>query len=234
MFCSKKRRPAGSASHDQQKPQPLTHAQARKLANAMLRILKRWFDAVGMHDIRKHNELAGQHAEIVKILNKIEERTLAGSRPGPIPEELAAWPEGEAILPGVEAAGKPPSKDILRALGASLDQYDELLSTLRRMAERCPENCFAGAFASETLARLEGMRADVISLLRMNEVELIESAEHFDPRLHRPIATCPRPEGATGDGEVKRIGLIQKQKGKERVIKPAAIVLYNDVKIHLK
>jgi molecular chaperone GrpE (heat shock protein) len=57
---------------------------------------------------------------------------------------------------------------------------------------------------------------------------------HFDPSRHMVIATSPRPTGATGDGEIKRVGLVQNHSGKARVIRPASVVLYDDVKIQFE
>ncbi len=73
----------------------------------------------------------------------------------------------------------------------------------------------------------------MVSLLRSSDVELIDSAEHFDPSRHMPIATRPRPAGASGDGEIIRVGLLEKRQGRDRVIRPASTVLYEDAKIQV-
>jgi len=111
----------------------------------------------------------------------------------------------------------------------SVRQYDEFVATLRDVAESCSIECFARHFAEQTIQRLQGMRAENVSLLRLHGVELIDSVEKFDASRHRAVGFCPRPEGKEGEGEVKKVGFLLKTEGKEKVLQPAIVVLYEDV-----
>ena len=215
------------------RPAPVTYGQMRKLANAMLLIIKRWLGAMRVHNIRQHNELARDHARILKLLSEVKGGMSPAEQPVCTPEANAAPVAGEAAAPATEPREEKPGTDILKALGMSLNQYDEFLGKLKMLADSCSDSCFANRFAKETISGVECMRADVVSLLKMNDIELIVSAERFDPLRHLPIATCPRPDGETGDGEVRRTGLVCRRDGRDKIIKPASIVLYDDVKVQL-
>ena len=146
------------------------------------------------------------------------------------PASLQTEMPEEVVEIGKEQQETEAPPDLLLAVGMSVPQYDEFIREMRNIAGNCPEACFATKLAGETLSRLEGMRAETISLLAMHDVGLIDSVERFDPSRHRPVGTCQRPEAAQGDGEIKRVGLVRLIGDKEKVIRPALVVLFDDVK----
>lgn len=137
----------------------------------------------------------------------------------------------EQILEKVTQAESQSNMDILVQLGTRIIECDEFADVLRRLSAKCPEGCAAARLAAENLERVEGMRAGTVNLLAMHDVNLIDSVERFDAIRHRPVGTCPRPGDARGDGYVQRIGFVYTRNSMERVLKPALIVLYDDVEV---
>ena len=86
------------------------------------------------------------------------------------------------------------------------------------------------ALLEEIRARIHGLRTDIVTLLETRDVHLIDSMDRFDPSRHRPIALQPRPAGLTGPGVVQRCGLVLRSDGKDRVLTPALVVLFDDRK----
>lgn len=130
-----------------------------------------------------------------------------------------------------QALDQGPDLSLLEQVGSWIPDYDRLLEGLERLSVGCPEECFARRLADEMDGRLRGMRAQTHNLLRMQDVELIESVETFRPAFHQPVGTCPRPDGADGDGRLEEVGLLYRAEGKEKVIRPALVTLFDDVEI---
>ena len=121
---------------------------------------------------------------------------------------------------------KSPDTDLLVQIGTLPDAYDELARSVKALAADCPEGCLARQVAEKTQSGLLALADEAVRLLAVNDMELVETVAEFDPSRHRPVGRVPRPEGARGDGEVKRRGLVLRRDEKERIVKPALVVIY--------
>ena len=237
MFQFRKRRQsAESETYDEQsgpsrevgreKTSPVTYSQLVKIANAVLNWLKRWLDAMAARISQRQDELAEGQAKVLEVLSEMKDRIMLLAEPRPVPEKTAEEGRDDAASPAPTIPAEEPSPDILKSLAMFVSQLDESTRHAQEAAEGCPKNCVARTLSQETAARMAGMRADVVSVLKMHGAELIDSAARFDASRHKPLGVVPRPEGAEGDGEVKRVGIVQRRRERDRVIKPASIVLY--------
>jgi hypothetical protein len=150
-----------------------------------------------------------QHSELVRLREELlrELKATAGARrtgqDTSLLEQISSWP----------------------------DAYDELLASASTLQERYPEDPGVAELAHMFEAGLSGMEEEAVRLLAMRDATFIDSVEKFDPARHRVLGVCARPAGALGDGQVKRRGLVQRDGDRERVVKPALVVLYGDVKV---
>ena len=222
-------------------------SSTKKYQANLLHQLKKWLETVAAH-------LTGQHNRLGKLQVRTQKQIAAiGEDTSQLKSRIDALAEGQArfrtavekasdcvvrelglridSLAALFAEGQKNGRDqdLLKTVGMKVSQYDEFIRNLKSLAEGLPENCFAFTFAQETITRLQGMRAESVSLLAAHDMHLIDSASSFDSACHRPVGTSTRPEGAQGDGEVQRIGLLYRNNGRERVIQPALVVLYEDV-----
>jgi hypothetical protein len=120
--------------------------------------------------------------------------------------------------------------DLVERVGMYVNDLDEVLLCMTSLAASASEGATVEC-VNQSQARLRGLRAEIVTLLKMRDIHLVETIAQFDPLRHRPLATKPRPAGVEGAGEVKRLGLTYRVDGKERVLKPALVVLYDDVKV---
>jgi len=162
-------------------------------------------------------EQANSQREIVENLNRTWESMR--EQQSLILDRLARIEEKSSVNAAIEQTWR------------QIKDFDEFISTLRGFASNCPSDCFANKFAAETISRLEGMRTEAVKFLAMHDAFLIDSMERFDPARHRPLGTCPRPDNATGDGIVQRVGLTKRNGDKERVCHPALVTLFHDVEV---
>ena len=121
--------------------------------------------------------------------------------------------------------------DVLESVGAMVQDDDRLLRDIDEYLARCPEKCFAHEFAEETTKRLRGKRSERIALLQSHDVEVIDTAETFDPSLHQALGKVSRAGGETGQARVERIGLFQHSGEDRRVIQKALVSVFEDVEI---
>ncbi len=121
--------------------------------------------------------------------------------------------------------------DVLESVGAMVQDDDRLLRDIDVHVARCPESCFAHEFAEETIKRLRGKRLERVALLQSHDVEIIDTAETFDPSLHQALGKVPRAGGESGQARVERIGLFQHSGEDRRVIQKALVSVFEDVEI---
>jgi hypothetical protein len=139
--------------------------------------------------------------------------------------------EAPASRPAPAEAAKPKQPvpvqdlDLVERIGMAVND----LRHIDRFLKETPDN--DGSRTTEARARIQGLCGDIRTTLAMRDVHLIDAMTKFDSIKHRPIGRCPRADGAQGDGEVKRVGLSYLSNGKDRVLIPALVVLYQDVNL---
>jgi hypothetical protein len=133
-----------------------------------------------------------------------------------------------ASRPAPAEAGKPKQPvpvqdlDLVERIGMAVNDLRHVDLCLKET----PDN--DGSRTTEARARIQGLCGDIRTTLAMRDVHLIADVEKFDSIKHRPTGRRPRPHGVAGDGEVIRIGLTYKANGRERVLIPALVALYED------
>jgi hypothetical protein len=148
------------------RPGPVTYSQVVKIANAVIVWIKGRLDGVLAEDRRAHDGLARTQAEILTVLSEIK-TSISPPGPPPRPPQEPAMPAPAEVAPlAGEPADEKPDRDTIKSLGMLVNQNDEFRRHVTNQVAACPQGCLAAQFAQETLTRLEGMRVDVISLLR--------------------------------------------------------------------
>jgi len=121
--------------------------------------------------------------------------------------------------------------DVIESIGAMVQDDDRLLRDIDEYVARCPENCFAHEFAEATIERLRGKRSERVALLQSHDVEVIDTAETFDPSVHQALGKVSRAGGETGQARVERIGFLRCSGEDRRVIQKALVSVFDDIEI---
>ncbi len=125
-----------------------------------------------------------------------------------------------------------PEDRLFLEISNDISQLDQTISNLQEKTENYPSGCSASEQLEDVVSTLQGLRTNLVSILRSNGARPIEQMEDFDSRFHEPASERRRrPDGASGDGEVLRPGLLMEENGRTRTLRPARVVLYEDVEL---
>ena len=139
----------------------------------------------------------------------------------------------DAVREQVDGEDTGSDMDLLKAVGGMVQDDDRLLAKASELAENCPEDCFADTFTEEVTSRLRGMRSERVSLLAANDIQLIDTAEDFDPSRHQAVGTVPRSNGETGEARIERVGLLYRDGEEKTVVQPALVSVFEDVETNV-